>query len=83
MQPRTEKTALEGINIKVIITSVVAFMIAIGAEMLAESGFELIDWEAEWAESGTAFGIGMVMAAALAIIILIVMKKRAEAVDAA
>ena len=50
---------------------------------MAESGFELIDWEAEWAESGTAFGIGMVMAAALAIIILIVMKKRAEAVDAA
>lgn len=83
MQPRTEKTAMEAINVKVVAGTLVAFAVAIGAELMAESGFELIDWEAEWAESGTAFGIGMVMAAALAIIILIVMKKRAEAVDAA
>lgn len=78
MQPRTEKTALEGINVKVIITSVVAFIVAIGAEMLAESGFELIDWEAEWAESSTSMAVGMVVAAVLAIAILIIMKKKAE-----
>lgn len=78
MQPRTKKTALEGINVKVIITSVVAFIVAIGAEMLAESGFELIDWEAEWAESSTSMAVGMVVAAVLAIAILIIMKKKAE-----
>lgn len=78
MQPRTKKTALEGINVKVIITSVVAFIVAIGAEMLAESGFELIDWEAEWAESSTSMVVGMVVAAVLAIAILIIMKKKAE-----
>lgn len=78
MQPRTKKTALEGINVKVIITSVVAFIVAIGAEMLAESGFELIDWEAEWAESSTSMAVGMVVAAVLAIAMLIIMKKKAE-----
>lgn len=78
MQPRTEKTALEGINIKVIITSVFAFFVAIAAEMLAESGFELIDWEAEWAESSMALAIGMVVAAILSVVILVIMKKKAE-----
>ena len=38
----------------------------------------LIDWEAQWAESGTALAIGMVVAAALAVIVLLVMKKNAE-----
>lgn len=78
MQPRTEKTALETINIKVIVGSGVAFIGAICAEMLAENGFELIDWEAEWAESSTAMAIGMVVAAALAVAVLIIMKKRSE-----
>lgn len=78
MQPRTEKTALEGINVKVIITSVVAFIVAISAEMLAESGFELIVWEAEWTESSTSMAVGMVVAAVLAIAILVIMKKKAE-----
>lgn len=78
MQPRTEKTALEGINIKVVVSSVVAFIAAISAEMLAESGFELIDWEAEWAESSIAMAVGMVVAAIMAIVVLIVMKKKAE-----
>lgn len=79
MKPRTEKTTVEMINIKVVIGSGVAFMAAICAEMLAETGFELIDWEAEWAESSSAFAVGMVLAAAIAVVILFVMKKRAEA----
>lgn len=81
MQPRTEETALGAINAKVVIGALVAFAAAIGAEMLAESGTSIIDWEASWAESGTAVAAGMVVAAALAVVVLLVMKKKAETVD--
>lgn len=81
MKPRTEETALGAINAKVVIGALVAFAAAIGAEMLAESGTSLIDWEASWAESGTAVAAGMVVAAALAVVMLLVMKKKAEATD--
>ena len=81
MQPRTEETALGAINAKVVIGALVAFAAAIGAEMLAESGTSLIDWEASWAESGTAVAAGMVVAAVLAVVMLIVMKKKAETTD--
>ena len=81
MQPRTEETALGAINAKVVIGALVAFAAAIGAEMLAESGTSLIDWEASWAESGTAVAAGMVVAAALAVVMLLVRKKKAEATD--
>lgn len=47
--------------------------------MLATSGLELIDWEASWAESGTAVAVGMIAAAVLALAVLMVMKKKAEA----
>lgn len=50
-----------------------------GTEMLATSGLELIDWEASWAESGTAVAVGMIAAAVLALAVLMVMKKKAEA----
>lgn len=78
MQPRTDSTALSAINPKTIIACVIAFIGAIAAEFLAESGFELIDWEADWAESTGSMAIGMLVAAILAVIILIVMKKNAE-----
>ena len=81
MQPRTEETALGAINAKVVVGALVAFAVAIGAEMLAESGSSLIDWEASWAESGTAVAAGMVVAAVLAVVMLIVMKKKAETTD--
>lgn len=79
MQPRDKEVGLGTISVKAIIGCVVAFICAIGAEMLAESGFELIDWEAGWAESGTAIASGMVVAAILAVVVLVVMKKNAEA----
>ena len=46
--------------------------------MAATAGLSIIDWVALWAESGTALAIGMVVAAALAVIVLLVMKKNAE-----
>ena len=76
MWPRTEETALGGVNGKVIAGSLIGFAVAVGAEMMAESGLSLIDWEASWAESGTALAAGMVAAAALAVITLLVIRKR-------
>lgn len=78
MQPRTESTALSSIGIKTVIGCIIAFVGAIAAEFLAESGFELIDWEADWAESTGAMAIGMLVAAVVAVVVLVVMKKNAE-----
>ena len=78
MQPRTEKTALEGIGWKAILGCVVAFAVAICAEFMAESGMSLIDWEADWSKSSTAIAVGMVIAAALAVAVVLVTRIRSE-----
>lgn len=82
MRPRTKETALGAVNAKVALGSLAAFAVAVCAEMLAESGMSLIDWEADWAGSGTALAAGMIVAAVIAIIVLAVMKKRAESSNA-
>ena len=38
----------------------------------------LIEWEADWAESGTAVAVGMVVAAVVAIAVIAYMKKASE-----
>lgn len=78
MQPRTESMALPSIGLKMIIGCIAGFAVAIIAECVAESGFELIDWEANWAESTGSFAIGMLVAAAVAVAVLFIMKKNAE-----
>lgn len=78
MQPRTKERGLGEISMKNIVICLVGFVCAIGAEMMAESGLSLIDWEAGWAESGTALAIGMVAAAVIALAVLCVMRKHAE-----
>ena len=78
MQPRTENSAVSGINPKSIAVCVLGFVCAIVAELAATAGLSLIDWEAEWAESGTAVAVGMVVAAVIAIAVLVVMKKNSE-----
>lgn len=82
MRPRTKETALGAVNAKVVLGSLVAFAVAVCAEMLAESGMSLIDWEADWAGSGTALAAGMIVAAVVAVIVLAIMKKRAESSNA-
>lgn len=80
MKPRDEKTILgnDGVFMpKVILLVVVGFAGAIGAEFLAEGGFELIDWEATWAESPLAIIIGMIIALIVAIVTFVIMKKKA------
>ena len=61
-----------------LIGCVIGFVCAVAAELAATAGMSLIDWEAEWAESGTALAVGMVCAAALAVIVLLVMKRNKE-----
>ena len=77
MAPRTPDSAVSGISPKALIVCAVGCVCAIVAELAATAGMSLIDWEAEWAESGTALAVGMVAAAAVAIIALLVIKKNA------
>lgn len=81
MKPRTADsvTGNEAIlSPKVLILSVIGFAAAIGAELLAESGFELIDWEAEWAESTGSMVIGMIVAVVVAAVVFFWMRRNAQ-----
>lgn len=78
MSPRTPKSSVSGINPKVLIVCVIGFGCAAAAELAATAGMSLIDWEAQWAESGTAMAVGMVVAAMAVVVVLLVMKHRAS-----
>ena len=78
MQPRTKDTALSAMGVKTVVGCAIAFVGAIAAEFLAESGFELISWEAEWAESTGSLAIGMLAAAIVSVVVLLVIKKKAD-----
>ena len=79
MQPRTPDSAVSGISPKAIVVCIFGFVCAVVAELAATAGMSLIDWEAEWAESGTALAAGMLVAAVLAVAVLLVMKKNGKA----
>ncbi|HIX63657.1 MAG TPA: cell division protein FtsQ [Candidatus Mediterraneibacter colneyensis] len=81
MKPRDEKTVLgsgQGIPVKGIVLCIVGFAAAIGAELLASGGYELIDWEADWAGSGSAIIIAIIVAAVLALVVIGVIRNRAS-----
>ncbi|OUN04715.1 cell division protein FtsQ [Flavonifractor sp. An92] len=78
MAPRTAESPVAGLSPKILAGCAVAFLCAVAAELAATAGMSLIDWEAEWAESGTALAIGMVCAAALAVAALLVIRKNSE-----
>ncbi|OUQ41490.1 cell division protein FtsQ [Gemmiger sp. An120] len=78
MNPRTKETSLGVFSVKTAAGCGIAFLCAVCAEMLASSGFELIDWEASWAESGTAMAVGMIVAAVVALAVLMVMRGKAQ-----
>ena len=77
MAPRTPDSAVSGISPKALAVCAVGFVCAIVAELAATAGMSLIDWEAEWAESGTALAVAMIAAAAVVLIALLVIKKNA------
>ena len=78
MAPRTLESATSSFSPKAVAVCVVGFACAIVAELLATAGTALIDWEAEWAESGTAMAVGIVAAAVVVIAVLLLMKSRAK-----
>lgn len=78
MAPRTPDSVSAGLNPKALALCALGFACAVAAEMTATAGMSLIDWEAEWAESGTAVAVGMVAAAALAVAVILIIKKNGE-----
>ena len=78
MAPRTAASAVAGLSPKALVVCALGFVCAVLAELAATAGMSLIDWEAEWAESGTALALGMVTAAAVAVAALLVAKKNSE-----
>ncbi len=80
MKPRDEKTVPGSENVispKVVVLSIAGFAAAIGAELLASGGYELIDWEAAWAESTGAFITAIIAAAVVLLIAAGVIRSRA------
>ena len=75
MAPRTPESAVSGISPKALIVCAVGFVCAIAAELSATAGMSLVDWEASWAESGTALAVGILVAAVVALAALLVIKK--------
>ena len=76
MRPRDGQTSLGGLSPKMILACVIGFVAAVASALIADGGLPLIDWEADWAESGAAFAVGMVVAAALAVAAILVIKAR-------
>lgn len=77
MEPRTKNTNLGNISSKVLIWCVIGFIAAAGFEMLSESGVNIIDWEASWAESKIAFAIGIIVSALITLVVLFSMRSKA------
>ena len=77
MEPRTEAVCSGRLGWKLPAGCALAFAVAVGAELLAESGLSLIDWEAGWAESPTALAAGMVVAAVVSVGAVMLMRARA------
>jgi hypothetical protein len=84
MKPREGRNGLAGLKVirpKIIILSIVFYAVAIGSEFLSESGFSLIDWEADWAESSVAIFAGLITALILSVIIINIMKKKTASAE--
>ena len=81
MKPRTPENGPESAKLlspRNIVLCAVFFIVAVGAECLAESGLSLIDWEAAWAESTGALITGIIIAAAAAGIVIFWMRRNAS-----
>ena len=85
MKPRDEKTVLGsgGVSAKTVGICIIGFITAVAAELLATGGFELIDWEASWAESTQAMIVAIIAAAVVALIVIGVIRSRAKVDKAA
>lgn len=78
VHPRTEYPVVDGLAWKIILLVIVGIAVGFGFEYLAESGFQLIDWEADWAESQTSIIISLIVAAVLSLASIIWIKNNKE-----
>lgn len=76
MEPRTKETNLGPIETKVILFCLIGVALAFAAEIMSEMDLQLVDWEADWAESKTAIAIAMITAAVIAIVSILVIRNR-------
>ena len=83
MQPRTPENAPSGAAIKLMLVAIIGFVCAAAFALVSEAGMSLIEWEADWAESGTAIAVGVIVAAIIAIVVLAVMMKKSNKKDLA
>ena len=72
-----------GVSAKTVGICIIGFIAAVAAELLATGGFELIDWEASWAESTQAMIVAIIAAAVVALIVIGVIRSRAKVDKAA
>ena len=75
MEPRTAGSLAAGLAPRAVVLCLLGFACAVLAEMAATAGMSLIDWEADWAESGAALALGMAAAAVLAAAVLALLRK--------
>lgn len=81
MKPRTPENVKEGTSVlspKAVILSVFGFVAAIVCEIASEKGMELIDWEAEWAESFGSYVVGIGVAVVIVAIVVFWMRRNAQ-----
>lgn len=81
IKPRQAQDQISGkpvLSVKAAVLSLIGFGAAVGAVYLAESGMQIIDWEASWAESSGALAVGIIVAAAAAAIVIFWMKRNAQ-----
>ena len=64
---------------KTILICIVAFIVAIAGEFMAETGMGIIDWEAAWAESQSAMIVSGLVALVVIALAIMKIKKRNEA----
>lgn len=80
--PRDKNTVIgdgDKINLKTILICIVAFIVAIAGEFMAETGMGIIDWEAAWAESQSAMIVSGLVALVVITLAIMKIKKRNEA----
>lgn len=79
VKPRDKETQLEGgvFTPKNIALILAGFAAAIGAELLASGGYELIDWEADWAGNSTSIIVGIIVALAVTVVAAGLIRSRA------
>lgn len=83
VSPRDENTIIgdgQHMGIKTFMVCVLAYIVAIAGEFMAENGMALIDWEANWAGSEMAMLVSGVIAIIVVALVFIKLKKRKEAI---